>query len=335
MREESMAPVPPQFVMGLNFSNDFQSSPVDPRKAVDDIAIHVYMAKTFSLSASSMEFIRAAAAHNLPLRLAVGTPNDMIRDFAAGNTAEFINKIRPIAQNICWICVGNEPLGSWYNGIYNDILAPAVINIHSALQNAGLTGIGVTVPQNFEFMSSSYPPSKGAIKPELTSVIKRTCEIMQKSGAPFLVNIYPFLTRIQNRKDVPLDYCLFKAPPNQWVRDGAYTYKNIFDAMIDALHVALGKVGFGSLQIVIGECGWPTAGDQDANPANAQTFNQNLIRHCKSGVGTPRIPNKSIGCFVFETYDEDEKDVGPGPFERYWGVLNPNGTKKYPLDWQS
>lgn len=330
-----MVPVPPQFVMGLNFSNDFQSSPVDPRQAVNDIAIHVFMAKTFSLSTSSMQFIRAATVHDAPVHLAVGTPNDMLRDFASGNTTEFIDKIRPFAQNICWICVGNEPLGSWYNGIYNDILAPAVSNVYTALQKAGLTGIGVTVPQNFEFMASSYPPSAGAIKAELAPIIAGTCKVMQSSGAPFMVNIYPFLTRIQNRRDLPLDYCLFRAPPNQWVHDGVYTYKNIFDAMIDALHVALGKIGLGSLPIVIGECGWPTAGDQDANPANAQAFNQNLINHCKSWAGTPRIPGKKIGCFVFETYDEDEKDVGPGPFERYWGVLNPTGTKKYPLDWQS
>jgi exo-beta-1,3-glucanase (GH17 family) len=330
-----MAPVPPQFVMGLNFSNDFQSSPVNPRQAVNDIASHVYMAKTFSLSASSMEFISAATSHNLPVKLAVGAPNNMLKDFASGNTSDFIAKIRPYAQNICWICVGNEPLGSWNNGIYNNILAPAVSNVHAALQKAGLNGIGVTVPQNFEFMASSYPPSSGAIKPQLASIIKSTCEVAQISGAPFMVNIYPFLTRIQNRNDVPLDYCLFKAPPEQWVHDGQYTYKNIFDAMIDALHVALGKIGFGNIEIVVGECGWPTAGDADANPANAQTFNQNLIHHCKHGAGTPRIPRKTIGCFVFETYDENEKDVGPGPFERHWGVLNPDGTKKYPLDWQS
>ena len=124
-----MEPVPPQFVMGLNLSNDFQSSPVNPRQAVNDIATHVYMAKTFSLSESSMEFISAATSHNLPVKLAVGAPNNMLKDFASGNTSDFIAKIRPYAQNICWICVGNEPLGSWNNGIYNNILAPAVSNV--------------------------------------------------------------------------------------------------------------------------------------------------------------------------------------------------------------
>ena len=57
---------------------------------------------------------------------------------------------------------------------------------------------------------------------------------MRSSGAPFLINIYPFLTRVQNRSAVPSDYCLFTADANHWVQDGNYTYKNIFDAMIDA-----------------------------------------------------------------------------------------------------
>jgi len=35
------------------------------------------------------------------VRLAVGTPNDMIPDFANGNTQDFINKIKPFAGNIC------------------------------------------------------------------------------------------------------------------------------------------------------------------------------------------------------------------------------------------
>jgi exo-beta-1,3-glucanase (GH17 family) len=65
------------------------------------------------------------------------------------------------------------------------------------------------------------------------------------------------------------------------------------------------------LEIVIGECGWPTQGDQDATTANAQIFNQNLINHCKSGAGTPRNPDKPIRCFVFEMYDENQKDTGP------------------------
>lgn len=95
---------------------------------------------------------------------------------------------------------------------------------------------------------------------------------MRSSGAPFLINIYPFLTRVQNRSAVPLDNCLFTAGTNHWVQDGNYTYKNIFDGMIDALHIALGKIGYGDFEIAIGESGWPTAGGEDATISNAAIF---------------------------------------------------------------
>jgi exo-beta-1,3-glucanase (GH17 family) len=326
-----MAPVPSNFVMGMNFSTAFQSKPIDPKTAANQIAPLVKMLKTFSVP--SADFYQNATSTNPLLTFAVGTSNDDLVSFANDQTKDFINKILPFKNKISWICVGNEPLGSWYNGQYNKYLAPAVKNLHAALKGAGLSGIGVTVPQNFEFMAASYPPSAGAIKPELVDIIKGTCAIMKESGAPFMVNIYPFITRVQNRDVVPLDYCLFTAGSDHWVSDPPYTYKNIFDAMIDALYVALGKIGYGDLEIVIGECGWPTAGDVDANDKNAQTFLQNLITHCKSGAGTPRLPSRGIRCFVFEAYDEDLKSTAPGPFETHWGVYDGGGKLKFPLQW--
>jgi hypothetical protein len=171
------------------------------------------------------------------------------------------------------------------------------------------------------------------VKPDLVSIIQGTGAVMRSSGAPFMVNIYPFITRAQNPEDVTLPYCLFTAGPEKWVHDGSYTYTNVFDAMLDALHVALGRIGCGDLEIVVGECGWPTSGGLDATVTNAQTFNQNLIHHCKSGKGTPRYPGKQIQCFVFEMYDEDTKPVDAGQFERFWGVKGGNGSFKYGLNW--
>jgi len=241
-------------------------------------------------------------------------------------------ELQGLADTVAWVCVGNEPLGSWYNHAYDALLVPAVTNVANAFKQAGLA-IGVTVPQNFEFMQVSYPPSQGSVKPELANIIKGTCAVMRSTRAPFMVNIYPFITRVQNRSVVPLDYCLFTAPPDQWVKDGAYTYTNIFVAMIDALHVALENIDCGDLEIVVGECGWPSSGDPDATNNNARTFNQGLINQCKSNQGTPRYPGKPIQCFVFEMYDEDRKPTGPGAFEPYWGVCDGAGNPKYKLMW--
>jgi exo-beta-1,3-glucanase (GH17 family) len=290
----------------------------------------VTSAKIFSHQGGDLTFMQAARAKKLTL--AVGCTNEELAGLADDKTGPLVNLIGQYKDIVAWVCVGNEPLGSWHGGKYNSKLVPAVTNVAAALKKAGLA-IGVTVPQNFEFMQDSYPPSAGSVKPGLKDIIKGTCAVMRSSGAPFMVNVYPFITYIQNRHVIPLPYCLFTARPDQWVIDGKYTYKNIFDAMLDALHVALGKIDCGDLEIVVGECGWPTAGDPDATVANAQTFNQRLINHCKSSEGTPRYPGKPIQCFVFEMYDEDKKSTDPGKFEPFWGVKGAGGSFKYALTW--
>ena len=319
-------------VMGMNLSNAFQSKPINLATGVAQIArLPVGLVKLFS-NTTDPNFWQSVSTNGL--KVAVGIPNDGIQNIATGGdlAAIIVAQLKPKASSISWVCVGNEPLGSWYNDKYTPYLARAVGRLYDLLQSNKLD-IGVTVPQNFEFMEVSYPPSAGAIKPKYVQVIKDTCAVMKSSGAPFMVNIYPFITRVQNRNDVPLDYCLFTAGQDHWVYDGNYTYKNIFDAMIDALHVALDKIGYPNLEIVIGECGWPTAGDVDATPANAKTFLQNMINHCKSGEGTPRLPNRPIRCFAFEMYDEDLKNTNPGPFETHWGVCNGAGQPKFSLNW--
>ena len=242
-----------------------------------------------------------------------------------------IAAIKPYAKSIDWLCVGNEPLGSWHQGRYLNLLVPAMQNVHNALKGAGLQ-IGVTVPLNYAIMANSYPPSAGQFNPSLVGIITGACKVMAVSNAPFMVNIYPFLD-IVGTPQIPLPYCLFTAPQSDWVHDGPYTYRNIFDASLDALYVALGNVGLPGFPVVVGECGWPTQGNPLATIANAQTFNQNLIYHCKSGAGTPRRPGSPIVCYVFEMYDEANKPTGPGVFEVAWGVYNGSGQAKYALAW--
>lgn len=324
-----MADAAASSTMGVNFSNQFMSQPVAPATAARQIAaLPVGRAKTFSYHGGDLQFIQAASASNL--RLAVGIPNAELEALAHGQTQALIAAIKPYARSIDWLCVGNEPLGSWHGGRYLNLLVPAMQNVHSALKGADLQ-IGVTVPLNYSIMGNSFPPSAGQFNPTLVTIITGACQVMSASHAPFMVNVYPFLDVINNGQ-IPLPYCLFTATQNQWVHDGPYTYKNIFDASLDALYVALGRIGFPNLQVVVGECGWPTLGNPVATIANAQTFNQNLIYHCKSGTGTPRRSG-TIVCYVFEMYDEANKPVGPGPFEVAWGVCNGSGQPKYTLVW--
>jgi exo-beta-1,3-glucanase (GH17 family) len=325
MREANM-PMPGAWV-GVNFSNTFQSQPIGADYAVNVIRDNkVSFVKTFGYRDRDLAFIQAAHGSKA-LKLAVGIPNSDLQDLAGGNTSTLINAIKPYADAISWLCVGNEPLASWNQGKYNNLLVNAITNVTKAVKDAGLS-ILVTIPHSFDFLKVSYPPSDGSIKDELIDIMLRTCAVMQTSGSPFMVNIYPFLAYKDN-PSIPLDYCLF----NGHVEDKGLTYTNILYAMIDAVHWALKRLGYDNLELVIGECGWPTQGHAAATPVNAEKFNYYMIRAIKS-YGTPLYEKRPIRCFLFEMFDEDLKDEKPGEkFERYWGVWNTAGLPKYNLIW--
>ncbi|CAM1368289.1 putative Glucan endo-1,3-beta-D-glucosidase [Tenacibaculum litoreum] len=328
--------------IGVNFSNTFQSTgkQVSATKAAAQIkATGVKTVKMFTYNQT--DCISAFAKEGL--QVLVDIPNGDLKACANNDTTTInaiIKVLSDYSTTIPMICVGNEPLGSWWGNEFTGDLVSALKNIKSAIAKKGLT-TKVTVPFNYAIMGSSYPPSAGAFNGSLKDTILDVCAILKADNSVFMVNVYPFITQKNQPNNVHLDYCLFTAGEKHWVHDGSYTYKNIFDAMYDALYVALGNNGYGSLPIVIGEAGWPTgpsATYTTATKANAQMFNQNLINHCKSGNGTPRNSNVKIPCFIFEMYDEDKKPTDAGFFEQHWGVYGYNATKndyeaKYLLTW--
>ncbi|RBW55854.1 hypothetical protein DS884_16020 [Tenacibaculum sp. E3R01] len=311
--------------VGVNFSNTFQSSgkQVSAATAASQIkATGVGAVKMFTYNQATC--ISAFAAQGL--QVLVDVPNGDL-ELCANNDTTTINAIIKVLSDnsatIPMICVGNEPLGSWWNNAYSPYLVDALTNIKAAIKAKGLS-TKVTVPFNYAIMGNSYPPSAGSFNSGLKSIILDVCAILKADDSVFMINVYPFITQ-NNQRTISLEYCLFTAnnDPSVWVTDGNYTYKNIFDAMYDALYVALGNNNYGDLPIVIGEAGWPTgpvATYPSATNSNAQTFNQNLINHCKSGNGTPRKPGIKIPCFIFEMYDEDTKPIGAGTYEHHWGV---------------
>jgi hypothetical protein len=99
--------------------------------------------------------------------------------------------------------------------------------------------------------------------------------------------VYPYFA-YKDSQGIDLNYALFE-PSSTTVSDtNGLTYTNLFDAMVDAVHAALDKVGGGSVDVVVSESGWPSADGRGASVENARTYNQNLISH--AGKGTPRKP---------------------------------------------
>ncbi|KAL4398482.1 hypothetical protein HN51_003098 [Arachis hypogaea] len=236
--------------------------------------------------------------------------------------------------NIKYIAVGNEPFLKEYNGSYLQSTLPALKNIQTSLNNAGIgSRVKVTVPFNADIYYSpeSNPvPSAGDFRPEVRDLTIEIIQFLYSNNAPFTVNIYPFLSLYGN-DHFPFDFAFFDGN-NKPLRDGNSVYTNVFDANLDTLLWALEKAGYPEMHVMVGEVGWPTDGDKNANVKNAERFNMGLLKHVMSGNGTPKRKGTTIDIYLFSLIDENAKSIAPGNFERHWGIFEFDGKPKYQLD---
>jgi hypothetical protein len=235
-----------------------------------------------------------------------------------------------------FVAVGNEPLLKAYNGSFDRVTVPALRSVQRALDEAGHGHVKATVPVNADVYDSppdNPVPSAGRFRADVAGTMAELARFLNRTGAPFAVNIYPFLSLYYGGDGFPLDYAFFDGGVPKPVLDvGGVAYTNVFDANFDTLLSALEKVGLGHLPVVIGEVGWPTDGDRHATPALAERFYRGLLRHLAKRKGTPLRPGARIEAYLFGLVDEDAKSVAPGSFERHWGIFTSDGRPKFPLD---
>nr|XP_010909077.1 glucan endo-1,3-beta-glucosidase 8 [Elaeis guineensis] len=235
---------------------------------------------------------------------------------------------------IKYVAVGNEPFLSSYNGSFLNVTFPALQNIQNALNEAGFGDtIKATVPLNADVYNSptnNPVPSAGRFRTDINDLMTQIVQFFNLSGAPFTVNIYPFLSLYGN-DNFPLDFAFFDGT-SQPVVDNGIQYTNVFDANFDTLLSALKAVGLGNLPIIVGEVGWPTDGDKNAKASYAQRFYNGLLKRLAANVGTPLRPNQYLEVYLFSLIDEDAKSIAPGNFERHWGILKYDGQPQFPMD---
>ncbi|KAK7303454.1 hypothetical protein RJT34_14361 [Clitoria ternatea] len=273
------------------------------------------------------------------IQVMVGIPNEMLSILSSSPSASDFWVRRNVSAymgkggaDIRYIAVGNEPFLTSYNGQFQNLVMPAILNIQQSLVKANLAGyVKLVVPCNADAYESSGLPSQGVFRPELTQIMTQLVQFLNTNGSPFVVNIYPFLSLYDN-KDFPQEYAFFEGTTHP-VQDGPNVYTNAFDGNYDTLVAALGKLGFGQIPIVIGEIGWPSDGAIGANITAAKVFNQGLINHIATNKGTPLRPNAPpMDVYLFSLLDEGAKSTLPGNFERHWGIFSFDGQAKYPLN---
>lgn len=229
-----------------------------------------------------------------------------------------------------YVGVGNEPFLTGFNGTYVKTTFPALKNIQKALDKAGYGDkIKATIPLNADvYESHSNNPSDGNFRKDIKDLMLQIVRFLHDNKSPFLVNIYPFLSLYQNSK-FPVDFAFFDgAKP---IKDKNVQYTNVFDANFDTLVWTLKKNNYGDLKIMVGEVGWPTDGDINANTKLAKRFYDGFLKKMASKKGTPLRPGP-MEVYLFGLLDEDTKNVAPGAFERHWGIFRYDGQPKFPID---
>ncbi|KAG8383479.1 hypothetical protein BUALT_Bualt04G0017600 [Buddleja alternifolia] len=276
------------------------------------------------------------ALGNSGIEVMVGIPNDMLSNLAGSPKAaeRWVSKnvTHHLTTNnviIRYVAVGNEPFLATYNGTFLKTTFPALKNIQDALNKAGHGNqVKVTIPLNADVYSGDLP-SSGDFRADIHAYMLPIIKLFGDNGAPFTINIYPFIS-LYIDSNFPVEYAFFDGNASP-LNDGGTTYYNMFDANHDTLVWALQKNGYGNIPIIIGEIGWPTDGDRNANLQLAQRFNQGFMSHISGGKGTPMRPGP-IDAYLFSLIDEDAKSIQPGNFERHWGIFRYDGQPKYSLN---
>ncbi|KAJ0971694.1 hypothetical protein J5N97_019653 [Dioscorea zingiberensis] len=306
------------------------SDDLPPAFAVVDIikGNHISKVRLFNPNPPTLKAFKGSG-----IELMIGVPNENLTYISTGGVdaaTEWLKTnifdIVP-ANQVKYIAVGNEVL--LRDTFYAEHIVPAMKNLYQALKNQDLDGkIKLSSPQASSVLESTNPPSSAVFADSSLSVIRPLLAFLKETGAPLMVNTYPYFAYASDPNNVPLGFTIFSSDASP-VQDGGIKYTNMYEASLDAFVVAMEKEGYKDIPLTVSETGWPTSGGPGAEPIKASVYNNNVIWRALGGQGTPKRPHIPVEVYLFDLLDENLKDGQE--FEKHFGIFNLDGSTAYSL----
>lgn len=164
--------------------------------------------------------------------------------------------------------------------------------------NVAMNKLNVSIPITTPLTMSIFGWEKMVLQNEWKEVFIKLLNFYKESNSYVMFNIYPYLSWLNHKNQYMLDYAL----------------TNMILDKINQIYKIIKFYGFDNIKLIIGETGWPTNGNDEANVKNAYKYWIN-------------INNIPYDIYWFELIDEDLK---PGFLEeKYYGLFTKDGKYKF------
>ena len=292
--------------------------------------IHIYHLFTDELTIDPTSEAVLQYAQATGIEILLGTRNVVASELlqtAAGAATYVAAILSYLAAGVIKVIMpGNEVNDRLRANIDPEAFARAVQNLRGALAAAGFPDTPISVSLQYGGLTS-YPPGGATFQdsPAARSMEPYIAAVRSVNTEPFVfVNIHPPYTVEDVVSRVPVLASWFPMfggftstvdPATNDPKEAPYW--NLLDLQYNTVLTAMGNAGINSVQVFLGESGWPSAGiGPYTTPASQVSYLDGLVNSWVLPGGVPT--------FLFEAFDEPTKDVG----QRSWGLRTVDGTLK-------
>jgi hypothetical protein len=240
-----LKPLPTVYGVGINYGTLGNNLP-SPKKVAQ--LLQATLIDKVKIYDSNPDILQAFS--NTGIDLIVAVENYHVANVSSDVSAAdewLASRVVPFipATSVVAICIGNEYLTTDDDDkLKPNALVQAMQNMHAALVSRGLDRkMKVTTPHSMAVLASSFPPSASTFALNLMPTMTAIVGFLADTGAPFMVNAYPYFAYRDNPTTVSLEYALLGNDTSHGVHDPkGYSYTNMLDAQIDAIRFLIQSI---------------------------------------------------------------------------------------------